>query len=179
MPVLPWGDPLTYDDLQTMPDDGHRYELVDGTLIVTPVPWTIHQRALGNLAVRLHGAAPADLEVLMARFDYVVSPLTVLEPDIVVARRADIGEENLQHTPVLVVEVLSPSTRLIDAGTKRLAFEAAGVPHYWMVDPDEPSIVALELTDGAYRETARVVGADEFRTGTPFVLTVAPATLVA
>lgn len=89
------------------------------------------------------------------------------------------GDRNLQRPPTLVVEVVWPSTRRIGAGTKRLAFEAAGVPHYWMVDPDEPSIVTLELIDGSDRETARVLGADEFHAVVPFAVTVAPATLIA
>jgi Uma2 family endonuclease len=118
------------------------------------------------------------MEVFVAPVDYVVSPLTVLQPDLLVARRDEVGERNLQHPPVLVVEILSPSTRRIDAGTKRLAFEGAGVPHYWMIDPDEPNIVALELVDGAYRETARVTAGDTFVTSTPFPIRIVPATLV-
>ena len=177
MNALPRSVPLTYHDLQDMPDDGHRYELVDGVLIVTPAPRHIHQRVVMNLS-RLLASVPPELEVLGAPFDYLVSPLTLLQPDLLVARRADIGDRNLQHTPVLVVEVLSPSTRRIDAGTKRLAFEAAGVPHYWMVDPDEPSIIALELIDGTYREKAHAVGSDSFETAAPFAVTVVPSLLV-
>ena len=178
MHALPRSVPLTYDDLQAMPDDGHRYELVDGSLIVTPAPNRMHQRVLGNFAFMLHGAVPPDLEVLIARFDYVVSSLTVLEPDLLVARRDEIGEANLQHAPVVVVEVLSPNTRRIDHGTKRLTFEGAGVPHYWLVDPDEPSILALELVDGTYRESGRATGAECLSVTTPFAVEVVPASLV-
>jgi Uma2 family endonuclease len=178
MNALPRSVPLTYDDLQAMPDDGHRYELVDGVLIVTPAPRILHQRAVVNLLALLHGAIPTDMEVFVAPVDYVVSPLTVLQPDLLVARRDEVGERNLQHPPVLVVEILSPSTRRIDAGTKRLAFEGAGVPHYWMVDPDEPSILALELVGGAYRETARVAAGDTFVATTPFPIRIVPAALV-
>ena len=177
MNALPRSVPLTYDDLQAMPDDGHRYELVDGALIVTPAPRTPHQRVAFNLARVLADAAPPELEVMMAPVDYVVSNVTVLQPDVLVARRADITERNLPAPPVLVVEVLSPSTRTIDAGTKRLALEAAGVPHYWMVDPDGPSILALELVDGVYREATPVIGADTFVVTTPFAFSVVPADL--
>ena len=178
MNALPRSVPLTYDDLQTMPDDGHRYELVDGVLIVTPAPLIPHQRVVRNLMGLLLPAVPDDLEVFSAPVDYLVSSLTVLQPDLLVARRADVGHRNLQHPPVLVIEVLSPSTRRIDAGAKRLAFEAAGVPHYWLIDPDEPSIVALDLVDGTYVEAAHVTVTAAFETTTPFPFAVAPADLL-
>jgi Uma2 family endonuclease len=176
--VLPRGAPLTYDDLQAMPDDGHRYELVDGALIVTPAPVARHQRAVVRLIVLLTAAAGDELDVLPAPFDYKVSDVTVLQPDVVVARRSDVGDANLQRTPLLVVEVLSPSTRRIDLGTKRLAFEAAGVPSYWLVDPDEPSLTVLELASGEYREVARVVGEEAYAAVRPFDVTVVPAQLL-
>lgn len=177
MNALPRSVPLTYTDLQSMPDDGHRYELIDGVLIVTPAPRHPHQRVGFNLARAMADAVPAVLEVLMAPFDYVVNDLTVLQPDIVVARRTDLTDRNLPSPPVLAVEVLSPSTRKIDAGTKRLALEAAGVANYWLVDPDEPSILALESVDGAYRQAAYVVGDKVFEIATPFALSVKPSDL--
>src|SRR5438876_11818123 len=109
--ALEWGRPLTYDDLQAMPDDGRRHELVDGVLIVTPSPVTKHQRAVARLIVLLSAASDEDHEVLPAPFDYVVNFTTVLEPDVLVARRRDLGERRLEKTPLLVVEVQSPSTR--------------------------------------------------------------------
>jgi Uma2 family endonuclease len=176
--VLPRGEPLTYDDLQAMPDDGHRYELVDGVLIVTPAPVARHQRAVVRLSVLLTTAAGDEHDVLPAPFDYKVSDITVLQPDIIVARRADVGEKNMQRTPLLVIEVLSPSTRRIDHGTKRLAFEAAGVPSYWLVDPDEPSLTVLELASGEYREVACVNGEEAYEAPAPFAVRVVPADLV-
>jgi len=134
--VLPWGAPLTYADLQAMPDDGHRYELIDGVLIVNPSPRRVHQRAVSRLLVLLHGAATPE------------------------------------------IEVLSPSTRRFDLGTKRLAFEGAGVPSYWLVDPDEPSLTVLELERDTYREIAQVTGAQAYKTARPFDVTVVPADLV-
>ncbi len=108
---LPWGVALTYEDLQNLPEDGHRYELLDGTLLVTPSPNHAHQRCVHSLAVVLRDAAPPDLEVIIAPFDWLIGPRTSFEPDILVARRADIGERNLPLPPVLAVEVLSPSNR--------------------------------------------------------------------
>jgi Uma2 family endonuclease len=176
--ALPQSRPLTYDDLAAMPDDGHRYELIDGTLIVTAAPSMLHQRAVARLLRLLVDSCPPELEVFVAPFDVVLSARTVMEPDVLVARRAELTERNLPAPPMLAIEVLSPSTRRIDLGTKKLAFEAAGVPSYWVVDPDEPSLTAFELEGGAYRQVAVVVGDDGWEAGQPFEVRVVPRTLV-
>ncbi|MDQ4091630.1 MAG: Uma2 family endonuclease [Actinomycetota bacterium] len=176
--ALPWGAPLTEDDLATMPEDGHRYELLDGTLLVTPSPNLNHQRCVAGLLVLLHGARRPGFEVLPAPFDVRLSRITVLEPDVLVARRADLTPARLEGPPVLAVEVLSPSTRRIDAGAKRLAYEAAGVPAYWLVDPDVPSLTVLELDAGRYVERATVTGDEAFHAAVPFRVTAVPARLL-
>jgi len=177
--ALPWGAPLTRDDLAAMPDDGHRYEIVDGALLVTPSPGSRHQAAITELIVLLHGAAKSGLVVVPAPFDYIVTANTVLQPDLLVANRADVRERGLeQGTPLLVVEVLSPSTRLSDLGTKRLAYQAAGVPAYWVVDPEEPSLTVFLLEAGTYAETATVTGETSFHADFPFAIDVTPDRLI-
>jgi Uma2 family endonuclease len=176
--ALQWGAPLTYTDLEGMPDDGRRYELVDGVLVVTPAPGTAHQRCVYRLAALLLAAAVADHDVLGAPYDYLVGPTTLLQPDLLVARREDVGEARLERPPLLVVEVLSPSTRLTDLGTKRLAYEAAGVPAYWLVDPGEPRLTVLGLHDGRYVQEAEVVADERYQTGSPFNVAVMPSELV-
>ena len=178
MTALPWGSPLTHDDLRRMPDDGHRYELVDGTLLVTPAPGTAHQLVVMRLGVILDAACPGELMVLPGPYDYVISTTTVLQPDLLVAREQDLGDANLARTPLLVVEVRSPSTWRNDLGTKRLAYEGAGVPNYWIVDPDEPSIVVLGLEGGVYLEVARAAGEEPVEVDVPFPVTIVPARLV-
>ncbi len=175
---LPWGAALTYDDLQNLPEDGHRYELLDGTLLVTPSPNHAHQRCVLRLAVLLDHAAPPDMEVLVAPFDWLIGPRTSFEPDVLVARRADIAERNLPHPPLLAVEVLSPSTRRIDLVLKRDAYASAGMSTYWIVDPDVPSVTVLRLEDGAYVEEAAVSGDESFTASSPFPVTVVPARLL-
>ncbi|MDF1604875.1 Uma2 family endonuclease [Nocardioides sp. YIM 152315] len=176
--ALPWGRPLTAADLETMPDDGHRYELVDGVLIVTPSPLVPHQRVVGNLHVLLRAACTDDLEVMLAPLDITVSDSTVLQPDILVAARTKLAGRKMVGLPVLAVEVLSRSTRLIDLNLKRAAFERAAVTSYWVVDPDRPSLTAWRLSDGAYVEVATVAGEEVWRSELPFPLAVSPATLV-
>lgn len=177
VPTLPRSRPLTRADLELMPDDGHRYELVDGVLLVSPAPRWQHQRVVGELHVLLHQACPPDLEVLLAPFDVVLADDTVLQPDLLVAPRSQFTERGLPGAPLLAVEVLSPSTRRFDLLLKRDRLEVAGVPSYWLVDPDEPSLTALELVDGAYREAAAVRGDASWTAVVPFPVTVSPGAL--
>jgi Uma2 family endonuclease len=178
--TLPWGRELTYDDLESMPDDGHRYELIDGVLLVSPSPRANHQRAVGGLYRVLWAARPnADFSVFVAPFDVVLAPDSVIIPDVLVAAQADVAERNLPAPPLLAIEVLSASTRRIDLVLKWSRLEAAGCPSYWVVDPDEPRLIAWELRDGAYFEVADVAGSDPFHAETPFPVTIVPNDLVA
>ncbi|MCB1297030.1 MAG: Uma2 family endonuclease [Gordonia sp.] len=174
---LPRGRDLTRDDLDAMPDDGYRYELIDGILIVSPAPRRVHQRAVGNLYLALRQSCPADLEVLLAPFDVALSDDTVMQPDLLVASRSATTERDLPSAPLLAIEVLSPSTRSFDLLLKKDRLRRAGCPHYWVVDPGEPSILAWELADGEYRETAHVIGDDTFTVEQPLPLSVVPAEL--
>jgi len=175
-----WGlpsRPLTYDDLQELPDDGRRYELVDGTLLVAPAPNLAHQRCVLHLGSLLDAAAPRHLEVFVAPVDWRVSHQTVFEPDVLVVEAGANGTY-LSRTPLLIVEVLSPSTAMVDRTTKRAAYEGAGVSAYWIVDPDAPSLTALRLRNGRYATDTMVEGNDEYRTDFPFPVAVVPSRLL-
>ena len=178
--TVPWprrGTALTRDDLERMPDDGRRYELIDGVLIVTPAPARRHQRGVGGLYILMRQACPAELEVLMAPFDVVLAPDTVVQPDLLVCRRADSTERDLPVPPLLAVEVLSPSTRRIDLTLKRSRYEAAGCVSYWIVDPDVPSLTAWELEDGRYALAGEAVGEATAMLTRPFPVEIVPAHL--
>ena len=166
--TLPHSRPLTRADLETMPDDGHRYELIDGALLVTPAPSRRHQTAAGELFVILRASCPATMQVLIAPFDVVLGESTVLQPDVLVARREDLTERDLPVAPLLAVEVLSPSTMHIDLMFKRSRFEAAGCPSYWVVDPERPAITIWQLQDDKYVEVAHVTGDDELVLDLPY-----------
>ncbi len=94
---LPWRPsvPLTRDDLDRMPDDGHRYELIDGNLVMTPAPSWAHQNAVANLLFQLKLTCPTELCVLTAPFDVVLASDTVMQPDILVAPREDFTKRDL------------------------------------------------------------------------------------
>lgn len=171
---------FTRADLETMPDDGHRYELLDGILIVSPSPSWLHQTAVLRLASLLDGARSSDLRVLIAPLDVVLADDTVLQPDVLVARRTDLGRRDLPAAPILAVEVLSPSTRRFDQLLKHSRYAAAGVASYWIIDPVSPSLTAYALTDTlTYQEITMVCGDETYDATSPFVVSITPADLVA
>lgn len=178
--TLPWGRPLTNADLEELrsSEDGHRYELIDGVLVVTPAPGHLHQRISVRMTVLLHAHVPADMELLTAPFDIRPSDDVTMQPDLLLARRSELTERELPAVPVLVVEILSPSTRHIDLGLKKARYEAAGCPHYWVVDPAEPSLTAWRLRDGAYRQVAHAVGEESAEISAPVVIRITPSALV-
>lgn len=172
--------PLTYDDLRELPDDGHRYELLDGYLLVTPSPNIAHQTAVGALIVLLRAAAGPEHLVLPAPTDWRVDERNVFEPDVLVVRRDEVGELRLDRPPLLAVEVLSPSTRVRDRTLKQAAYRRAGLRHYWVVDPEGPTLTVLTLdAAGQYVETASVAGDERVDLTAPFPVTVTPAALFA
>lgn len=180
--TLSRSDGLTFSDLEALRelvgDDGRRYELIDGAIIVTPSPVTRHQVGVGNLHLLLRQACPDDLYVLMAPYDVVLSELTVVEPDLLVARRSDLAEKNLPVPPLLAVEVLSPSTRRIDLGLKREKYAEAGCAAYWVLDPQDTSFTAWERTADDFVERVRVLGDDEWTSELPLSVTVSPRRLL-
>ena len=111
VPTVPVRRVWTRHERDALPDDGNRYELIDGVLIVSPAPQWRHQRASMRLSVVLIGAVPAELEVLAAPFDVTLSDDTVMEPDLLVAPVAALAQRGLDGAPLLAVEIASPSSR--------------------------------------------------------------------
>lgn len=165
---IPHGRPFTVDDLELMPDDGNTYELIDGALMVSPAPGRRHQRALLKIATLLDDSCPDDLLVLWAPFAVQPSDRTELQPDVLVAWDDDVDDELVLAAPLLVVEIVAPSTAINDRNNKKAAYERMGVPSYWLLDPKRPSLLAFELTDGRYRRVANVCAEEVFETEQPF-----------
>jgi len=174
------GKPFTVAELDRMPDDGHRYELLDGALVVSPRPTPAHQVVAFTLASLLDKACPAKWQVVPEPA-VMVSRDTEFAPDIVVVSRDQLSGSKITGPPVLAVEVRSPSTALIDLNAKKAAYERFGVPSYWVVIPDtgKPELIVFELREGHYAEAARVAGGEPFRAHRPFAVEVVPARLVA
>lgn len=124
-----------------LPDDGNRYEVVDGELLVTPAPSLAHQAAIQALYERIKPYVHAHRigRVLLSPADIELDPRTLVQPDLVVAPPvagrlprswAEIG------TLLLAVEVRSPATARADRQVKRRRYQRHGVPEYWVVDLD-------------------------------------------
>ena len=131
----------TVDMVHALPDDGRRYEAIDGELFVTPSPSYRHQYAVLALAVRLRAflAAYPVGQVIIAPADVEFSRDTVVEPDVFVVplvdgRRPQTTKE--AGRPLLAIEVVSPNSARADRGRKRVLYQRQGVPEYWIVDLD-------------------------------------------
>lgn len=162
--------PFTQADLDALPEkDGYRYELLDGMLIVSPAPGVTHQRMVRDIFRQLDAACPPELEVLFAPFNVKPVPERTFEPDVVVFAVAEVQEREIAR-PLLAVEVRSPSTRVYDETAKRLAYAEGGIAAYWLIDPVEPSLTALELHRGRYVEVARVSGDQPYQASAPFAV---------
>ena len=148
----------TYDDLLAMPEDGKRYEIIDGELIEMGSPIVIHQRLLGRLFIVFNEQVQkrGQGEVFIAPLDVIMSPTRVVQPDLIVVRpgREDIVRDHIYGIPDLFVEILSPSNQKYDRVTKRRFYARNRVPEYWIVDPVNQTIEVLQLVDGglSYRE---------------------------
>jgi Uma2 family endonuclease len=141
------------DYLWESPDDGNRYEIIDGRLVVNPPPFEIHQRLIANLMFCLETHVRSNVlgRVYPAPFGVVLDAFTGVQPDLVFvsnARRGVITERGVEGTPDLVVEVFSRRTRRLDVTEKLARYEEARVPHYWTLDPDAIRLDARELRDG-------------------------------
>lgn len=136
---------LTYDDYCRIPEDGRRYEVIQGTLYMAPAPFYRHQKIIMRLSSLLDQfVQDADAgEVLIAPFDVLLSEHNVVQPDILFIAKENLSiltEKNAHGTPDLMIEVLSKSNRSHDEIRKRKLYEMFGVREYWIVDPQAESI---------------------------------------
>jgi len=145
---------LDYDDYVRLPDDGKRHEILDGKLYVTPSPNPYHQRLSKRLQRRLEDyfEAPGRGEVFDAPIDLILGVHDIAVPDIlVVGNEQQISRRGIEGAPLLVVEVLSPSTRGRDRGVKMRRYAALEIPHYWIADPDRRRIQCFRVEAGTYQ----------------------------
>ena len=136
----------TLEELHSLPDDGNKYELVRGDLFVTPPPTPEHETILGRLTRILEPYVAAH------RLGLIYHPRSVLrfedsevEPDLMVRQPPRLPKVHWADMPIpiLVVEVISDSTRRRDRGPKRDLYMDAGVEEYWIIDPDEVAITSV------------------------------------
>lgn len=155
-------------DIWDAPDDEYRYEVVDGELYMAPAPGWAHQRALGRLYLRIgewvyrHGLG----EAVQAPIGVVLDEETAVQPDLVYVSRertALISERGVEGAPDLVVEVLSPRTQARDRGIKMRRYAAAGIPHYWILDPVARALETSRLGEHGYERSGVPAPGGTFR----------------
>jgi len=146
----------TYEDYAALHDDGNRYEIVNGVLIMTPAPSPEHQDIVGEIfsALRTHIKLAGLGRVFTGPIDVDLGPKNVYQPDLVVVLNTHldrVAEKKIIGAPDLVVEVASPSTAAYDRLTKYEKYAHAGIREYWMVKPKSRSVELLVLEGREYR----------------------------
>ncbi len=151
-PILP--APLTYRDWLELPEDDRRLELWNGAIVVSPSPNGRHQRIQARIGYHLMSEVLRHPNAdLFYEYDVRLSDHTVVQPDIVVFTGAAGGKRTPQAIvgpPDLIVEIVSPSSRSRDFIQKSALYAEAGVPEYWLIDPDAQQLIIGRLRDGKY-----------------------------
>lgn len=149
----------TRTDWETLPDDGNRYEIIDGVLYVSTAPSFFHQWIIKRL-YRLLGAPAEDqglAEIALAPIGVFMPGCEPVQPDFVVVLTEHIHiihDRRIWGVPDLIVEVLSPSNRDYDEDVKKNAYAAAGLGEYAVIDPMAREVRCYRLVDGAYGQPA-------------------------
>lgn len=173
---------LTVDDLANTPDDGQRYELVDGRLDVSPAPQTKHFRSAHRLSTYLDNLCDGMFEIgegvglvlNSERTHHRIPDLALFDIEPPENGYSDIP-------PLLAVEIISPDSVFRDTHVKRLEYAAFGIPSYWIINPlaDKVGLIEFRLEHGHYHEVAEAYGEEVFETDFPFPIKLVPHWLTA
>jgi Uma2 family endonuclease len=169
MATKPAFERWTYERFARLPhEDGKRREVIAGELFVSPTPSIPHQELVGRLHLLLRPFVDAHelgrvilspAAVLFAAGDYLIPDLFFVRA----GRSGIVSRRGVEGAPDLVVEVLSPSTRLRDLGIKRDRYAHFGVPHYWILDPRKRQVQIYRLHDGADAPTVVSTGSFDWQ----------------
>ena len=171
-------DRWTVEDLDRLPDDGNRYEIIDGALYVTPAPSLSHQRAirliLSSLSayVEAHGIG----EVFFAPADLEIARDTMVEPDVMVlpSIRGPLPRRwSISKGVLLAVEILSPSTARSDRQAKRRLYQRERIAEYWIVDLEARLIERWRPDDERPEILVETLTWQPASAAEPFVMTLA------
>ncbi len=149
---------LDWKDYEELPEDGKRYEILNGDLFVSPSPSVNHQRIVGRLYRLLFAAleATGKGEVFLSPLDVRLSRFDIVQPDLVFISNERLGivGDKIIGAPDMAVEVLSKSTRNRDRGVKHRRYAKTGVSMYWLVDPFKKLLEVSQLDGKTYRSVA-------------------------
>lgn len=171
---------LSVEEILCLSDDGYRHELICGVHHVTPAPGSRHQRTLGEVFFRLRSTCPEAFTVLMAPFAWVITDPSgtrhEVQPDLLVIGAGPDRQRLEDEIPALVVEILLPgaANRARDLEDKFALYQAVGVPAYWVLDPEVPSLRAWRLVEGRLAPLTVMQGEESFSTDWPWALALRP-----
>ncbi|MGH2558405.1 MAG: Uma2 family endonuclease [Thermomicrobiales bacterium] len=173
---------MTYEDLAGFPDDGQRYEIIDGDLYVSAAPSKWRQRLVGRFHILLHEGVELTGwgEVYLSPMDVLFTSGSVVQPDLLVIRHERMHifrERPVEGAPDIVVEIVSPSNPSYDEVKKANLYAAFGVLEYWLAHPLTRRFRLLKLENGHFFEIPPVDGVYH-STVVPGII-VDPATLFA
>lgn len=177
---VPRSDDWTVGDLADLPEDGNRYEILDGSLLVSPMPALPHGRAVSRLHRSLVLQAPDAMMVVqnIGVLRHLVSQ-TYLVPDLMIILDETLDRVGTALRPseaLVVVEVISPKREAIDLVTKRHYYATMEISQYWIVDPPAARLTVMRAPkDGAYREEVAVGAGETWTTDDPFDMSLGPA----
>ena len=157
---------LTTADLELMPDDGNRYELVEGEMLVTRAPGVPHQLVIANLIFVLKGYERASrIGIVIPTPGVIFDEYNSVIPDIVFLTNEQMKRAgpHIYEAPELAVEVVSPGKENArrDRSVKLQVYSKFKVKEYWVVDPEARTVEAYRLTDDALAPAATLAGDDE------------------
>jgi Uma2 family endonuclease len=173
MEADPDGDRWLFELLE---EQGVRHELLDGLLLVTPPPSPRHEFAVAELFFQLRRQAPGGTLVFASNLGYYYGGSSYSLADVTVVA-ADALDAVGTRAPLLLVEVLSASSRRTDLLLKRELYAEHGVPSYWIIDPDALTLTVMSLRGTEYVEAARVLADAVLVVEEPFALTIEAAAL--
>ncbi len=143
--------PLSFEEFEALEQqEGYTYELIDDTAYIWPTPSIEHQRIRGRVYIAMLAALAGK------EFEPIQSVDLILEknnfvPDIMVLRDDDFNSDRQETPPLIVAEVLSPSSANRDHFIKRIKYEQLGIKEYWIVSPDDKCIMVISYATGSQR----------------------------
>jgi Uma2 family endonuclease len=156
--------PLTYDDYAALPEDGNRYELVDGVLeMMSPSASVRHQMISSEIQYTLKQSCESEYITLVAPLDVILTAIEVRQPDLVMIHRSRLNiitKRGIEGAPDLVVEILSPSSIKRDKVSKLKSYAQYEIPEYWIVDPSNGVLEQYILQANVY-DLTEVYAEDE------------------
>ncbi len=134
--------PIRFDEFESMEkQESLNYELIDGIVMMSPRPSKEHQDISGNLYFELRNTLKSDCKPIL-EVDLVLDENNFI-PDLMVICNDELKGKRHEKAPLIVIEIISPSSASHDYFVKRLKYEQLGIPEYWIVSPEEKCIMVI------------------------------------